>query len=283
MNTLTFFHTQSGRKKVIAVAHTWDALRQDQVVAIINVLIHQPTRETAEPLILAILLDLRRRWYLISYLKKNLGEESYQTALLLTHHFIESYPRFEVNPFSVIKIGGFWKRSQKFYGPSGKSILSKMVFLEWIRTEVYYRQYYFLQKDPQAQDIALNKLIAALYRLPASSPNINHDIREPYNDFTIELRAEVIYQLPIAIRKAIFYHFETHREKWTKFFTYVYRNSGESIKETSYPNDMDLIVALKNLAGGALNMKTMEQVEASNALLELDEKIKRALENPTTN
>ncbi|GEM_PF-4143504 len=278
MNEIWFYEDDSSRKPIHKyMPGAWGELSKLQLRQVLEVRARSGTIDGKVLLFIAILLNLSRRWRLARYLKKRLGPAGLTDTALFTE-FLFTTPEIPNNRFPILKIPSLWSPTKWLYGPPLSKLLNYMIFLEWIKTETYYRQYLAARSEGDKRK-ALNKLVAALYRPKVTKPDPvthNGDPREPYNDHRVESTSRQIAKVSIGIRLAIFYHFQTHRERWAKQFNHVYGGTDDRStqdQQPQQPSDIDLFRAMKNMAGGALHMEQMAMVPASVALLDLDDKI----------
>lgn len=117
-----------------------------------------------------------------------------------------------------------------YYGPSDN--LFNLTFKEFILAETYFSNY-----TQNSDQTSLNKLIATLYRPKSKtynphSPDYKGDIREPFNDFLIEMRSKDISKLPMIYKVCITLYYQGSRRWLMKHFPHVF--SGSSSKKDPF-------------------------------------------------
>lgn len=277
MNEIGIYSTNKPGIQYYKVAGKWSELSASQLSQALSILHAHGKSDRAAIELLSLLLQLDHRLFLRRKLRKKLGAAGLADALELVV-WMFSTPEIPYNRFPVLKLSHFLKKSTYLYGPELDKIFQHMTFLEWIKTETYFKQYLFHGNNRSLQEKSLNRLVAAMYRGKVGKVNAdthNGDPRSPYNDYRIDHLESVVAKTPIGVRMAIFHHFNTHRKKWAQAFPHVYGGTAPMVEATQQqaPDDLSLFKAMKNMAGGALHFDTMATVSASAALLDLDDKI----------
>lgn len=278
MNEIGFYYQDKPGCKVIKVAEKWVELTPLQLAKALTIRHLYGRSDQAAVKLLGVLLHLDHRFFLHRTLKRHLGPTGLADCLLYIRWML-GVPEVANNRFPILKIGHWWKPKTLLYGPPLDKILDYMTFLEWIKSETYFRQYLYHANDSSAQEKALNRLVASLYRAKVGKVDVhrhNGDPRSPFNDFHIDKFEKLVAKVNIGIRMAIFYYFQYHRAIWARTFDHVYNGEAAMVDATTEaaPSDMDLFMAMKNMSGGALYMEQMGNVYASSGLLDLNDKIK---------
>lgn len=277
MNQVSFYSLDKPGIKTYDVPENFNELDQFQLVEIMKILHSGLSPHEAQIRVLTILLRYDKRPALF---KKHLAgiSQGLQDLLLLTEFAFEP-SNLTISPFPFIKINGLFKRPLILFGPVDKKILTYMDFLEWIKSETYYRQYLSNYKNEKKRLESLDQLVAVLYR--PKGKNEKGDLREPYNDYSVEKRAKDIARVSPYIKYAIFYHFVAHREIWSKNFPHVYTKSDQAHDDNAkvVSGDIDLFKIMLKLAGSSKDMKALGKTEAAVVLLELNQKIEESKNN----
>lgn len=104
----------------------------------------------------------------------------------------------------------FEHKDQRYYLPA--PLLRTVTFSEWLTAIVYLFQAYYDAETPRQDSTA--RLIATLCRpmLPGISkldPTYAGDLREPFNEHTVEARSHLLRDLPVGIIASIVQYFVT--------------------------------------------------------------------------
>jgi len=136
-------------------------------------------------------------------------------------YYIES--SLTKNLIPIVQVNG-----KTFYGPA--DALTNITFEEYIHAETnldHFRQTHSTKY--------INRLIATLYRpsngIDKSSFEYKGDPREPFNDFLIDTRAQVIKDLPDAEKEAIMLFYNGCRKFIAGKFPNVFSGSGKSAED----------------------------------------------------
>lgn len=277
MNKAYFYQLEKPGIKQYDVPESFNELDQNQLVEIMKIIHSQMPEHVARVKILAVLLRFNTRINLFKKLINGI-KDGLDELLMLTDFTLEK-PNLTISPFPFLKLNYIWKRPTILYGPTQDKILTYMVFLEWIRCEIYYRNYLKFTEDTSKKAEYLDKLIAVLYR--AKGENHKGDYREPYNDYSVENRAKDLTRLDQGVKYAILYYFYTHREIWSQHFDHVYA-AAEDASETLHQEstEKDLFKMMLSLAGNSKDMKILGETEASIVLLDLNNKIEESKKRP---
>lgn len=192
----------------VKVAGSFNELSAAQLIAV-SALMHQelPKQEMQLRLLL-VLLEINKSPRIHWILRNKVSDEGLADLLLLTDFLFED-ASFSRNIIPRLRLGLF----RKAYGPADNC--SNLVFLEFTKAEVNYVRYLQTKEEK-----FLNRLVAVLYRprkwwftrlfenLEIFGLQKSGDIRNRFNDHSLEERATRIGRLPKPLRLAImmFYH-----------------------------------------------------------------------------
>jgi hypothetical protein len=258
------FYKEGKQPTRYLVPGDFNGLSLRQLLLVMEVLSSGMKIEKAKVRVLGILLKLDRKIFLSYFLKKNLGIEGLHTACSTTD-FVFGKSTLTQNKILSLKIPQGFRRSRYYYAPASDKLLSHMIFLEWIKFEIHYRNYI---NSSDARE--LNHMIASVYR-PRGS-NKKGERREEYNDYLVPHRARSISKVPFRIRYAILYYFMAHRAIWERKFTAVYKSANDAVSGNTNTSK-NLFDLLRDMAGGAMHMEKMGSTPASVALTDLNDKI----------
>jgi hypothetical protein len=188
-------------------------------------------------------------------------------------------PRITINLIPEIMVQG-----RKWYGPADG--LTNISFHEYMVAETHTMD--FLRT---ADDAHMCKVIATLYR-PAdagadpSSPAFSGDLREPFNDFLVEARANDVATLDSSIRTAIMLFYYGCRYHIRNMFPEPFAGAAASAHGNTLRSYLDLVTALShndvtkneeirrtNLYEVMISLQHM--VKEANAMKKSFEKIKK--------
>lgn len=124
-----------------------------------------------------------------------------------------------------------------WYGPA--DYLSNLITEEYIRAEVSLFHYHKTRRTEY-----LDKLVAALWR-PAAVKPTSHDIREPYDDGTVDSRAVIASSIPMEVKNAILMFYEGCRK--------ALRNKFDSASGGTAPADEDILMQFMRMISGLAN------------------------------
>lgn len=184
------------------VPQNWDELSQRQVLALMPLITKPQPRLMLEARIVLILLDVRwwqvfKQLYLLflpAELKLHLHD--------LTSWVFEGAPRFEENPFPVLKVKG-----KTFYGPAQ--------YLRHVRTMEFFLALRALNKHRDTGNMKhLRDMAAQIYRPAKQNINPHHpewdgDYRQAYSQHVAEEISKQLEALPDAYFWALKIYFET--------------------------------------------------------------------------
>lgn len=280
MNKVTFYSEEKKGTKVYEVPENFNELSQSQLTKIMNVIHSRISQDEANIQVLSILLKFDSRPKLFRKLLNGL-QDGIQDLFLLTE-FIFQESTLTKSPFPLIKMP-IKAHSIWLHGPMDYKLLRYMTFLEWVKSETYFNQYLENYTNEVKRIEILDKLLAVFYRAKGPGGKAG-DVREPYNDYTVDKRAADIHFIDNGIKYAFFYHFHAHRLSWSKTFRNVYTTSHSELNSESETRttDLPLFKMMLKLAGGSKDMDQLGSTEASIVLLELDEKIKESKENESS-
>jgi DNA-directed RNA polymerase subunit L len=120
--------------------------------------------------------------------------------------------------------------SEKWYGPD--SAMSNSTYEEYIRCLVSASEF------SQGKQDGLNKLIAALYRPGSISFNDNGDMRSPYNDHLINVRASLASKVDDITKTAILLQFNGHISTLEKTFPFAFTGHSSSSSSQNTPQNI---------------------------------------------
>lgn len=152
----------------------------------------------------------------------------------------------------------------KYYGIE---TFTQMSFWEFINADRCYSAYL------QTQEIKyLDELIATIYRPrnPKANPrkaNYQGDLREEYNDYTVNLRLKWASKLPNVVKSgiAIFYHqsFSAFAQRYDQT---VFKKTA---KKTNDSGNMGFVNAFYRLAENLINLEQMGKLKVEMAIYKL--------------
>lgn len=276
-------------KRKYEVASSWDEVRGDEQVKIAEVL-HSPL-EKKEALIriFLILADVRKHfWLRIDLLFRLPKEAKYDLMRLVEWTLVQDYDCTE-QKLPVIRSRGLI--GHKLYGPLREC--RRFVFIEFIEADTAYLEFRKNFDNAIVRKQALDLLVVILYRdRNPETPHLtgtslftarksgyqatwNGDPRCVYNSNTNEYRVKEIRRLPDGYKYAILMFYHACHMQWEKQYTNIFKRVKQEpesgTEETAGGNPW--AGALKSLAGGAINIEKMMEVNASAALSDLDDRI----------
>jgi len=130
----------------------------------------------------------------LKFLTKKVETEGEETSQI-----IESQLTRQLLPF-------FRFRMKKYYGPDDR--LFNVTLDEYLEADIHYLAF---MKSKDEKD--LDKLVATLYRkknkkADPKAPDYSGDIRQPFNEYLIDVRARKIARMPHEIKLMVFFFFQ---------------------------------------------------------------------------
>lgn len=264
------------RGEVIQVPGKWHELSHSQFVHIAYIL-HEVTNINYARLLLIITIVQPRRylwlcWHLLFRVNQKERENLISEWLLLIEFLFDKAPEIKINPIKKVRV---WHkcRLSTLYGPP--DIGNKMTFMELIKADTYYLLYRQSYANLPKRIEALNKLVAVLYREKQKiyePTKWNGDFRHAYNDAIVDYYVPMVAKMPLAKKYAIVMWYDSIRRKRAARFPSVFPE-GEGSGSGKGGNWID---ALRQMAGGALNMEQMAGVDADVALYDLNKTLEES-------
>ncbi|MFY0628682.1 MAG: hypothetical protein JXR07_20485 [Reichenbachiella sp.] len=266
-------------------ASRFDELSADQLLDIVDVMHSRLSFDQKVARYTMILMDFKRDWRSAWNWLFRLSADDKMDIARITE-FIHEEPQLTKNLLPVLKIGHLWKKSQYLYGPGHK--LKKMVFMEFIKCEVYFLKFHNLYKKEKqlTKDAvsALDMLVATLYRPARKNVDdeaFNGDLRRKYNDDQVEWIALHVKKLSLNVKLSILIFYTSCRLEMIKPYRHLYPEmpKPEDPKQNSETTDIkgtDWMEALNSIAGGSLSLHgdKAAMADARLALKDLDNIIK---------
>lgn len=149
-----------------------------------------------------------------------------------------------------------------FYGPKGE--FDNLKLGEFHFTELFYKL--LINGD----DIAINNLIAVLYRKPKRGYNKKRDsegdIRRPFNSNEVDYYAKIIARWPPHVKNAILMWYDGCRQNLVELYDKVFSTAGEDAAD-----ELGMYNIIRNLSGDKFGpIKEVEQIFVHHAFLEIE-------------
>jgi hypothetical protein len=214
------------------VPANWNELSRRQLVRVSAILFAGPSGAHAPRGIHWVKLQLLRILFRIPHsLFNRFGAERLAALLWLTDFLLQEN-LLTRNVLPTIWIRKWKCPVQKLYGPGDN--LKGVIYDEFAYAEIQYLQY-AQAKDP----VALDKLVAALYRPKRKdygphSPHYQGDIREDFNSYLVEGRAKRLASLPMGQKLAILLYYQGCRNQLIAAHDKIF-SSDESNKPVKHP------------------------------------------------
>ncbi|SDK34773.1 hypothetical protein SAMN05421823_102519 [Catalinimonas alkaloidigena] len=251
-------------KRSYAIAGSFQELTRRQLVAIAGIIHSQRPMLDAALRVLFILLQVHRRPRLAWLLYFRLRTHHVQDLLLLTDFL------FQKNDLTKNRIPTIRRGLKRLYGPNDE--LKGLRFIEWMHAEAAFLAYSKTQEEQH-----LNRLVAILYRprkkgARPQAPDWDGDLRERYNDYTLEARTRNVSRLPLATRQAILMFYVGCRALIIARFPNVFKEPGESTQVTSGQNGWPEV--MRRLAGDVTKFEEVSYQRLTLVLYDLDGRIR---------
>lgn len=212
-----------GQPRTVFGAEKWSDLNEKQFLPLVRAL----NQRVSDPAV----------GFMIPLLCSNIPKAEYQAfeqvqALQLTQtfEFVETFtdlpfkwliPKLEIARFKKHESYQLLLPKTTLYGPAEK--LKNLTFEEFMYAEAFLDAYNKSRKEEN-----LNKFVAILFRKKARNATATGDAREPFNQHTVEARAQIIAHLDPGTKQAVILNYIGCKSYFTKLFKHLFEIPDET-------------------------------------------------------
>lgn len=251
------------------VAESWNELTLPVLERIVYLFYQENAIHVTKLLCLKAVLGLSWTQY---FLFKSEFTKLFQDADGELITFIDYITAWLFKGFGITSVP--YKKLGKYFGP--KDYLDDMTTEEFVAADHHFHQYLKTTDEHH-----LNCLVAVMYRLPGEeeehNPNsrkFRGDLREPFNDATVEKRANLMKKISETRRLVVLSFYRSCRQIWEQQFDHVFTKESEEMVKS---RDYGWFEALKAVSAddfGTIDMK--EKVPIGNIFLSMQIDIRDA-------